>query len=140
MAVPWTCWYTCQLYTRQVDSRHRLRREQISSTLRVVLCRNEGPFSSLSCNTLTAKEVGTRVVYTIPCYQCPRCYVGQTGQSLEQCLGEHRTALRKRDVLTWRLLNTCLHRASHPDPVSLGVLAHPTQAGPSQEIREGHAR
>ena len=39
------------------------------------------------------------VVYTIPCDQCPRCYVGQTGQSLEQCLGEHHRALRKGDVL-----------------------------------------
>ena len=40
-----------------------------------------------------------RVVYAIPCNQCPRCYIGQTGRSLEQCLGEHRRALRKRNVL-----------------------------------------
>ena len=39
------------------------------------------------------------VVYTIPCDQCPRCYIGQTGQSLEQRLGEHHRALRKGDVL-----------------------------------------
>ena len=39
------------------------------------------------------------VVYAIPCDQCPRCYVGQTGRSLEQRLGEHHRALRKGDVL-----------------------------------------
>ena len=39
------------------------------------------------------------VVYTIPCDQCPWCYVGQTGRSLEKCLGEHHRALRKGDVL-----------------------------------------
>ena len=39
------------------------------------------------------------VVYTIPCDQCPWCYVGQTGRSQEQRLGEHRRALRKGDVL-----------------------------------------
>ena len=30
------------------------------------------------------------VVYTIPCDQCPRCYIGQTGRCLEQRLGKHR--------------------------------------------------
>ena len=39
------------------------------------------------------------VVYTIPCDQCPRCYIGQTGRCLEQRLVEHRRALRKGDVL-----------------------------------------
>ena len=39
------------------------------------------------------------VVNTIPCDQCPRCHVGQTGRSLEQHLGEHHRALRKGDVL-----------------------------------------
>ena len=39
------------------------------------------------------------VVYTIPCDQCPRCYVGQTERCLEQRLVEHRRALRKGDVL-----------------------------------------
>ena len=38
------------------------------------------------------------VVYTIPCDQCPRCYIGQTGRCLEQRLAEHRRALRKGDV------------------------------------------
>ena len=38
------------------------------------------------------------VVYTISCDQYPQCYVGQTGQYLEQRLAEHRRALRKGDV------------------------------------------
>ena len=42
-------------------SRHRLRKEQISSTPRVVLCGNEGSFSSLLRDTLTATEIGTWV-------------------------------------------------------------------------------
>ena len=39
------------------------------------------------------------VVYNIPYDQCPWYYVGQTGRSLEQHLGEHRRALRKEDLL-----------------------------------------
>ena len=39
------------------------------------------------------------VVYTIPCDQCPWCYVSQTGRPLEQRFWEHQRALRKRNVL-----------------------------------------
>ena len=72
------------------------------------------------------------VVYAIPCDQCPRCYVGQTGRSLEQRLGEHHRALGKGDVLASTVTElvfttrwTCYGFApSHPDLVSIGVLAH----------------
>ena len=42
-------------------SRQRLRREQMSSTLRLVFCDKEGSFSSLSRDTWTARSVGTHV-------------------------------------------------------------------------------
>ena len=77
------------------------------------------------------------VVYTIPCDQCPRCYVGQTGRCLEQRLAEHRRALKKGppDGLVQGQGNG--FPPSHPDTVFIGVLAHPTRTGPSQQ-REGH--
>ena len=52
------------------------------------------------------------VVYTIPCDQCPRCYVGQTGRSLEQRLGGHHRALRKGMCWPLQLWNMCLHQAT----------------------------
>ena len=38
------------------------------------------------------------VVYSIPCAECPRAYIGQTGRSLDHRLQEHRRALKNRDV------------------------------------------
>ena len=74
------------------------------------------------------------VVYTIPCDQCPRCYVGQTGRSLEQRLGEHHRALRKGYICAGLCsCGTCFYNGppdgivqgqghgllpSHPDPKS----------------------
>ena len=62
------------------------------------------PFQTLSQELVHPKDPvpelrRTGVIYTIPCDQCPRCYIGQTGRSMEQRLGEHRRALRKGDVL-----------------------------------------
>ena len=38
------------------------------------------------------------VVYSIPCGECPRTYIGQTGRTLDHHLAEHRRALKNGDV------------------------------------------
>ena len=38
------------------------------------------------------------VVYSIPCAECPRTYIGQTGRSLDHRLREHRRALKNGDL------------------------------------------
>ena len=38
------------------------------------------------------------VVYSIPCNECPRTYIGQTGRSPDHRIGEHRRALKNGDV------------------------------------------
>ena len=38
------------------------------------------------------------VVYSIPCAQCPRTYIGQTDRSLDVRLREHRRALKNGDL------------------------------------------
>ena len=38
------------------------------------------------------------VIYSIPCAECPRTYIGQTGRSLDHRLCEHRQALKNRDI------------------------------------------
>ena len=38
------------------------------------------------------------VVYSIPCGECPRMYIGQTGRTLDHPLAEHRRVLKNRDV------------------------------------------
>ena len=38
------------------------------------------------------------VVYSIPCMDCPKVYVGQTGRCLKQRVSEHRRALKKGDI------------------------------------------
>jgi len=38
------------------------------------------------------------VVYSIPCAECPRTYIGQTGRSLDHRLCEHRGALKNGDL------------------------------------------
>ena len=40
----------------------------------------------------------TGVVYQIPCSECPKVYVGQSGRTLKHRLTEHRRALRNGDV------------------------------------------
>ena len=52
------------------------------------------------------------VVYTIPCDQCPRCYVGQTGRCLEKRLAEHCRAVTNGMCWPWRLLSMCSYRAT----------------------------
>ena len=38
------------------------------------------------------------VVYSIPCAECPRTYIGQTGRSLDHRLREYRRALKNGDL------------------------------------------
>ena len=38
------------------------------------------------------------VVYSIPCTECPKVYIGQTGRSLKHRLKEHRRALKNGDM------------------------------------------
>ena len=38
------------------------------------------------------------VVYSIPCAECPRTYIGQTGRSLDHRLCEHCRALKNGDL------------------------------------------
>ena len=38
------------------------------------------------------------VVYSIPCSECPRTYIGQTGRSLDHRLREHCQALKNGDL------------------------------------------
>ena len=38
------------------------------------------------------------MVYQIPCSECPKVYVGQSGRTLKHRLSEHRRALQKWDV------------------------------------------
>ena len=38
------------------------------------------------------------MVYSIPCAQCPRTYIGQTGRFLDVRLREHRRALKNGDL------------------------------------------
>ena len=40
----------------------------------------------------------TGVVYQIPCSECPKVYVGQSGRTLKHRLSKHRRALQKGDV------------------------------------------
>ena len=44
------------------------------------------------------------VVYRIPCTNCPRTYIGQTGRTLTQRLKEHQRAVRNADTATLALL------------------------------------
>ena len=47
---------------------------------------------------LTPPESINGVVYKIPCMDCPRAYIGQTGRSLSIGLKEHKRAVRNGDV------------------------------------------
>ena len=58
-----------------------------------------------SGNTLKSNLVRTRPqnsseggVYVIPCANCPKAYIGQTGRSLETRFREHKYAIRRHDT------------------------------------------
>ena len=59
------------------------------STLRHQLVHPKDPVPMDQC---------TGVVYQIPCSECPKVYVGQSGRTLKQCLSEYRWALQNRNV------------------------------------------
>ena len=79
------------------------------------------------------------VVYSIPCAECPRAYIGQTGRSLDHRLQEHRRALKNGDVAASAIAEhvfSCNHKVDlskasvidatppHPDTLHAGILAH----------------
>ena len=77
------------------------------------------------------------VVYSIPCAECPRTYIGQTGRSLDYCLREHRRALKNGDVGSSALAEHVFSANHEADPLHAGVLAHPAPPVPPQQ-GEGH--
>ena len=52
------------------------------------------------------------VVYHIPCTNCPKAYIGQTGRTLTQCLKEHRRAVTNGDLATSALAEHA-HSSGH---------------------------
>jgi len=60
------------------------------STLRRQLVHPKDPVPMDQCTGV--------VVYQIPCSECPKVYVGQSGRTLKHRLSEHRRALQKGDV------------------------------------------
>ena len=67
-------------------------------TLRHMLVHPKGPIP---------EEKRKGVVYSIPCQDCDKKYIGQTGLNLVQRLGEHRRALKNGDVT----MHVCINRA-----------------------------
>ena len=53
------------------------------------------------------------VVYHIPCTNCTRTYIGQTGRTLTQHLKEHRRAVRNANTATSALAEHA-HSTGHP--------------------------
>ena len=47
----------------------------------------------------TPSEIESNIVYKIPCKDCSKSYVGQTGRYLKQRLYEHRREEHKRNVI-----------------------------------------
>ena len=37
------------------------------------------------------------VVYEVPCKDCPRVYIGETGRTLKKRISEHKTAVKNND-------------------------------------------
>ena len=56
------------------------------------------PHSTLRRQLVSPKDQRTGVVYQIPCSECPKVYVGQSGRTLKHRLSEHQRALQKGDV------------------------------------------
>ena len=76
-----------------------LRRVLSPLAIQVTFC----PFRTLQQELVHPKDpvpVNRRkgVVYSIPCTECPRAYIRQTGRSLDHQLQEHRRALKNGDV------------------------------------------
>lgn len=49
--------------------------------------------------TKTPIEKQSNVVYKIPCNDCLKCYVGQTGRYLGQRMSEHQRDVKKRNTI-----------------------------------------
>ena len=57
----------------------------------------------------------TGVVYQIPCSDCPKVYIGQSGRSLKHQLSEHRRALQDGDVAASALAEPTWSTGHHVD-------------------------
>ena len=60
------------------------------NTIRKSLVRNKPP-----------RSVDVQVapgVYSVPCFNCPKFYFGETGRGLNVRLGEHKNAVSRRDM------------------------------------------
>ena len=55
------------------------------------------------------------VVYSVPCDECPKVYIRQTGQGLKHRLVEHQHALNNGDVAASALAEYALHTGHHVD-------------------------
>ena len=62
------------------------------------------------------------VVYSIPCTECPKVYIGQTGRSLKHRLKEHRRALRNGDMAASALAEHALTAGNGVDLSKAEVL------------------
>ena len=66
------------------------------------------------------------VVYSVPCNECSRAYIGQTGRSLDHCIAEHRRALRNEDVVASALAEHVFTAGHRMDVSNATVIdAHP---------------
>lgn len=67
------------------------------------------------------------VVYSIPCAECPRAYIGQTGRSLGHRLQEHRRALKNGDLAASALAEhvfSCDHQVDLSKAVVIDTHTH----------------
>lgn len=71
-----------------MDIRVRFR---ANTTLRQILMRPKDPIPH-------EEPVGVGVVYRIPCKDCPKAYIGQSGRSLVLRLKEHKRAVHNCDT------------------------------------------
>ena len=71
------------------------------------------------------------MVYSVPCNECWRAYIGQTGRSLDHPIAEHRLALRNGDVAASALAEHVFTTGHKMDLFRATVIsAHPhTQTG-----------
>ena len=90
-----------------------IRRILIPLSIRVSFC----PFKALKQELVHPKDpvpVYKRkgVIYSIPCVECSRTYIGQTGRSLDRRLQEHCWAPRKEMIQSLLLQSMCLKQAT----------------------------
>ena len=63
------------------------------------------------------------MVYSVPCNECSRAYIGQTGRSLDHRIAEHQRALRNGDVVASALAEH-VFTAGHKVDLSKATVIH----------------